>query len=198
MKNQNILLEIIELTRASVLRPNNEYAVDLLRVITKLMTSTVNGKNEDIIELYANTTVIEYLIEILRAGFSMNEVQYIKRIGKETTFMVGRDQQIDNPKVISERNRKRNLLKQEVLELISSLILENTGYEIQTPENYEVFNNLMILNYVQFRIYKDKSYTLEPFRLDSSLSKMYNINLGFQCYYLIAKLWDNNGQPNCN
>ncbi|CAI2361557.1 unnamed protein product [Moneuplotes crassus] len=198
VKNQNILLEIIELTRASVLRPNNEFAVDLLRAITKLMSATVNGKNEDIIELYSNTTVMGYLVEILRAGFSLNELQYIKRARKDTTFMVGRNQQINDLKEVYDKNRKRNLLKQEVLCLINSLILENTSHEIQTPENYEVLNNLMILNYVQFRIYKDRSYTLEPFRPDSSLSKVYNINLGFQCYYLIAKLWNNNGQPNYN
>ncbi|CAI2385590.1 unnamed protein product [Moneuplotes crassus] len=197
--NHNIINAIIELLRTSVLRLNHEYVVVLLRAMTKFMTETVNGQNEALSSQYANSTVIKYCIEILKNGFSCEEVEFMKNVNKESSFQIMKNE-IDEDQIepILTRSHLFNLLKQEVLCLINSLLLPTTMHQINPQENYQIINDLMVISYIQFKFYRDESYVSELFDENSKLYKTYNINVGFQCYYLIAQLWGNNGQPNFN
>ena len=89
-------------------------------------------------------------------------------------------------------------LMKEVLLLINLLISPNTTYHIETNENCDLINNLMACNFIQYRKYQNEHYSGELYRSDSWLSKVYNINAGFQCYYLIEKVWDHNFESNFN
>ena len=56
----------------------------------------------------------------------------------------------------------------------------------------------MALNYVQFKVLQGPTYTPDLFDAKSKLSKELNIHIGFQSYYLVARLWVNNHQSNSN
>jgi len=185
--------------RTSVIRLNHEYVIDLLRAIVKFITASVNGRNEALSNQYANSAVVEYSMEILKNGFSEEEVKFSEKIVKDKFFKtMGNEIGEYQHQTYLQRLQKYNLLKQEVLRMLNCLLLSTTKHQIQNQDNYTVVNNLMVLNYVQFRIYNDNFYSAKLFNSESKLARIYNINLGFQCYYLINKIWNNNGQPDSN
>ncbi|CAI2383161.1 unnamed protein product [Moneuplotes crassus] len=199
VKNHNLLLEMIELLRTSALRYHYEYAIDLLRAIIRFMTASVNGKNEKLIGLYVNSNVVRYCKGILVTGLSPREVEFVSKIHKKSNSEVLEEMEksLENP-IPRDCLKKYSLLKQEVLWLLNCLVIYNTEHEIRASENHEVIDNLMVLNYVKFIIYRGQTNDPIIFKTDCKLSEVYNINVGFQSYYLIARLWDNNNQSHSN
>ncbi|CAI2361739.1 unnamed protein product [Moneuplotes crassus] len=209
VKNHNILVSIVEVLRTGCLRLHHGYVVDLLREVVKLMTETLNGRNEVLASLYVNTAVVQYCIKILEAEFTRVDLQFVRKINKSSHFKIMKNMSeedrhdfemeiLEDKDFIHDQRKWFNQLKCEVLLMINCLSFSHTEHQIKTKENYESINSFMILNYVQFCIYKDQRYTSELFDSKSNLSKIYNINLGFQCYSLISELWDNNGQDPSN
>ncbi|CAI2365997.1 unnamed protein product [Moneuplotes crassus] len=199
VQNQNLLLPILEILRTGVLCLNHEYVIDLLRTVVGFMIETINGRNEYHINQYVTATVFQYSIAVIQAGFSSADLEFLRKAQKESSFELSKNAfGRTMTKASLAVSQKLNLLKQEVLCMINCLILPGKEHFIRNEENYECFNNMLKLNYVQYRIYKYDNYTTELFNQDSKLSKVYNINLGFQCYYLIAELWDNNYENNLN
>jgi len=197
--NQNILLDVVELMRTSILRYRHEYVIDLLRALIKFMTASVNGKNETIVDLYVNTNVVKYCKEILTTGLYSNEIEFIKNISKNSS--IERSEEMEKslePSINIRSSKKHNLLKEEVLWFLNCLLIQSTEDEVKMVDNYDVINSLMVLNYAQYKIYKGRDYDLELFKPDSKLSEAYNINVGFRCYHLISKLWGNNKLPQSN
>ena len=132
-QNNNIILAVIEWMRASVLRINHEYVLDLLRAIVKFMISSINGRNEALSNQYANSNVIQYWMIILKSGLSPQEAEIFKGKGwKSLKFWkriikVPKEQRV----IIMKKSQKYNLLKQEVLSLINCLLLPSTIYQIK-------------------------------------------------------------------
>ncbi|CAI2384151.1 unnamed protein product [Moneuplotes crassus] len=198
-QNESIVHAVVNLMRTSVLRLNHEYVIDLLRVIVKFITASVNGRNEFLTNQYADSNVVRYSMEILQNGFSEEEVKFLTKVQKDSCFKIMSNEIEEYQKPIDlQRFQKYNLLKQEVLCMLNLLLLPTTKHHIQNQDNYAIVNNLMVLNYVQFRICYGQIYSSKLSNSESELAKIYNINLGFQCYYLINKIWNNNGQPDSN
>ncbi|CAI2371227.1 unnamed protein product [Moneuplotes crassus] len=196
-KNHNIIRAIIELLRTSVIQLKLEYVLQLLKEIVKFITATLNGRNEVLAIRYVNSSLINHCMKILKKEKMKNEKEFLSGL-KKLSFVrkdpqeIKKDAKAEESKSIKEI-RALNELKHEILRMINALVFPSTEHQIKSLKNEEIINNIMILNYTQFRIFKDDMYTQELVNKYSSLSKVYNINLGFQSYYLISKLWDNNG-----
>ena len=59
-ENHNIIRAVVELVRTCVIRYKQEYVLVLLRVIVRFIIGTINGRNEDLARLYANSGLIKY------------------------------------------------------------------------------------------------------------------------------------------
>ena len=53
--------------------------------------------------------------------------------------------------------------------MINALVFPDTAYQITSIENEKIINDLMIINYTQFRIFKDDNYAQVLFDKDSDL-----------------------------
>ena len=154
-------------------------------------------------------------MQILKNGFTAEEAKFLKKIGedsysnekgkensssdeKENPSPKEKSDPFSKEEVRIEKYWKYNALREEILFLINLLHLPETKHQIINPENHEVINNLVILIYSQFKIFKNESYSKEFFKADSTLSKLCNINVGFKSYYLISRLWNNNDLPSFN
>ena len=117
-RNHNIILAVIELMRTSVLRLNHEYVIDLLRVLVRFIVGSINGRNQTLSDQYVNAGVINYSMEILKVGFYPEEVEFVKKISKESSLMIMKNEN-GNPITDPQSNMKRYL---EILDLEENIL----------------------------------------------------------------------------
>ena len=79
---------MIELLRTSIIRSNHEYVTDLLRATVRLITASINGKNEDLIDYYVGSNVFEHCKRFLMTGLSNKEVEFIQKTSEDTSFKI--------------------------------------------------------------------------------------------------------------
>ncbi|CAI2385843.1 unnamed protein product [Moneuplotes crassus] len=170
-----------------------------------LKLQTLFSKKYDLIKQmlhYKTSLEIDKLIEedpfvcclcILRSGFTGLEAGFLHSKDPKTTYESWEDAYEE------DTIQRINLFKEKILTIINRIASVGKQEELLDLEEWkETINSLMILNYVQFRVLKYDYFTSDLLDKDSSISKIYNVNVGFQCYYLVDKLWKNNDLPSSN
>jgi len=204
--NQNIISSIIELMRRCLTKTHHNYIIDLLFVIVRFIIENINGHNEERIKEYTGSRIFQYSSEIIQRSLQRLENNFFtKNFIKEdaddssdeeedytSQYVIDRSKKIKGKSIFTD-NYRFQILVENVLIMVNAMIIPETSHMFIKEENKNLINDLMKLNYMQFYTLKYDRYSLKLLKKDSHLAKMYNINVGFQCIYLISKLFDNNG-----
>ena len=86
LKSHDIIHSTVDMMRICVLRLDQGYTLDLISIVVRFITETVNGENMALAKQYANTGIIDYCMKVLRTGFSDEEADFLKKVSGSKTL----------------------------------------------------------------------------------------------------------------
>ncbi|CAI2384682.1 unnamed protein product [Moneuplotes crassus] len=171
---------------------------DLIDLLLEVMYKDQSGQSiRDI-----HTSVYDDCFTILRSGFTKEDQAFlIKGDLSSAYFLLPFTNEAGLRESEAKLLKRLDFLKEKVSIMINYLVSagrSNREKVMNKGAFRQTIISLMTLNYVQFRILRYDHFVPEVLDRNSTISEIYNINIGFQCYYLLARLWKNNGEDNSN